>query len=101
MFDIHLFLGFVLDARFLERLDAVNSKKRELFVQNGNSAYLQIASYQNRSYLGKFIGEIMRVEELYLMEKNIYTLVCKLVPSYPYADIPLILLPIYNDQRLD
>jgi hypothetical protein len=95
MFDPQLFLGFQLDAAFSDSLKAVEPGRRGLFIQESPS-YLQEASYQGSPWLGKFAGEISSLEDLFLLEKNVFTLLMKLVPDYPFENVHLALVPIFR-----
>jgi len=94
MFEVELFLGFPMDAHFTESLNALDPRLVALFINNGeDSAYLEKIAYQNADYVGKYVGEMSEIQSLSLLEANIYSILKKLVPHYPYETVPLILFP--------
>jgi hypothetical protein len=95
MLAVTLFLGFPIDPSFNEALKAANPDLLALFIQSSSSSsYLCETSYQGKSYLGKFTGEINDLNNLFLLESNIFSLLKKVVPLYPYSPDSLLLFPL-------
>lgn len=93
--EVELFFGFPLNEQFLEALQNMDKRLYDLYVQKGD-AYLQRFEYEGRSYLGKPVGSISEISTLELLQLNIYSLLKKLVPDFPFDLTPLQLIPIVN-----
>lgn len=89
----HLFLGLRLSDHFQSQLALVNPDLAALFIGD-NPAYLSRMSLPQGLFLGKKLGQQTDVETLKLAQENIYSLLKKLVPHYPYEETELVLLPI-------
>lgn len=87
-----LFLGFLVNEVFHSALDEVDEEARIFFIQDGDS-YLQRVKHNGSLYLGKFLGNKSDLQCLRTIEKNIYSLLTRLVPSYPCTQTPLLLFP--------
>lgn len=83
-----LFLGFKVEDSFAAEISKLDQKYVDLYVKT-DEAYLQWITYEKIRYLGKPIGKKTDVKTLELLEKNIYSLLKKLVPSYHYSSLPL------------
>lgn len=86
-----LFLGYPIEDDFAEVLESVDPQVSALFITQESSEYLQEIIHNDRRYLGKFTGEAVGSQELILLESNIYSLLKKIVPNYPYDRVPLVL----------
>ena len=93
-----LFLGFHLTSDYNVELNKINPDLKKLFVQN-NLDYLQELMIADNQYLGKYLEKPANLSELELLEANIYSLLGKLVPDYPYSKQPLHLLPVYIGKK--
>lgn len=60
----------------------------------GGEEYLNEFSYKGMRFLGKGLGSMISLSELELIEKNIYSLLKKVVSQFPYEEVPLYLFPI-------
>lgn len=89
----HLFLGFPVNADFSRLLSEVNPYMTSLFIQEKGD-YLQELVFKNGKYLGKPIENITDFSELELLEANIFSILKKLVPNYPYENTPLVLFTV-------
>lgn len=98
MFSLEMFLGFPMDAAFGEALERLDPQVAALFIRDDDH-YLKQVVDEDVSYLGKFVGSVCDSATLDLMEKNIYSLLKKLVPDYPYEAVPLILFPAEGDHN--
>lgn len=87
MFESVLFLGFPVDAAYSRSMKGFDSKFLELFFQ---SDYLSEVTHEGVRYLGKF-ADPLSINEISLLQSNIYSILKKMVPSYPYEKVPLIL----------
>lgn len=92
-FDVQLFLGFPVDADFARELDKIRPEVLGQFIQNGEP-YLQEICFHSTRYLGKFAGKGSHLSDLDLLDTNIYSILKKLVPQYPYKDTSLVLFPV-------
>ena len=84
---------------FLSALNALNPKVVAIYVTHEGSCvseavYLQEFVHHETRYLGKFLGSKTDLSSLELLEENIYSILKRLVPSYPYLDVPLKLFPV-------
>lgn len=93
LFDLELFLGFPINKAFAEATAKLDPKITLLFIGDSDE-YLRQVAYQDVVYWGKNIGEICDVDKLELIESNIYSLLKKIVPDYPYAETSLLLFPL-------
>jgi hypothetical protein len=98
MFQHQLFFGFLIEADFSAKLQAIDPKIRDLFIQN-DANYLQTATHNKKTYLGKFIGKKGELSQLEQLEANIFSLLKKLVPDFPYEKHSLILFSIPDNER--
>lgn len=91
--NYQLFLGFPVDEAFLESLDQIDEKLQNYFVQQ-NDHYLQkIVGANGTVYFGKFVGEKTDLQELHAVEANIYSLLKRLAPGFPFQKTALRLFP--------
>lgn len=88
-----LFLGYPVDSGFEKALNGVDPAIVSLFIQDGED-YLHEVRYQGARYLGKQVSQIADFEQLELLETNIYSLLKKVVPDYPYHQKQLLIFPI-------
>ncbi len=93
MLKVNLFIGFKVTDDFAQKLSRIPAEKRDLYIQD-NSSYLTETHYGNDRYLGRCCGELADIESLELSEKNIHSLLAKLVPDYPYDKNPLTVFTI-------
>lgn len=94
MFDTLLFLGFPLCDSYQKKLNQLSSVERDLFIQPGDSPYLQQIENEGILYLGKYLGSSIDMGALDLMYAHIYSLLKKLVPHFSYEQYPLLLLAL-------
>lgn len=87
-----LFLGFLVEEPFHSALESINPELKEVFISEDKN-YLQSINLNGSRYLGKFIGEKCDLQSLHDIEKNIYSLLTKLVPDFPVEGTPLRLFP--------
>lgn len=92
MFGVKLFLGFPVNGSLSSAIEKMDPQIVDLFIQEGDN-YLKQVIYQDVRYLGKFAGEICDIGSLELLEKNVYSLLKKLISDYPYEDVSLVLFP--------
>ncbi len=92
MFDSFLFLGIRVDDALDQALADVNPHLLDHLVKNG-SDYLHETTLENQRYIGKNLGRISEIENLDLLEANIYSLLKKLLPDYPFEPTSLVLFP--------
>lgn len=97
MFNIQLFLGFPIDQLFAKKLDRVNQNLISEFIKDEGD-YLREVQHNGVLYVGKEIGKITEYQKLELLEQNIYSLLKKLVPDFPYDEAPLYLFPMTEDE---
>lgn len=91
--NVSLFLGFLVTPSYEEALKKIDSQLLKLFI-NSEKGYLNEVLFEGNKYLGKFPGEVNSLPELLLLEKNIYSILKKIAPDYPYEDSPLLLFAV-------
>lgn len=91
--EVELFIGFKITEDFALKLSQIPAGMRDLYVQNDPNYLIEI-QYENVRYLGKKCGELMDMDSLELAENNVYSLLGKLVPEYPYDQNPLTIFSI-------
>ncbi|MFA6916335.1 MAG: hypothetical protein WC222_08055 [Parachlamydiales bacterium] len=93
--QIDMFFGFPVDEHFSAALKSLDPRMIDLYVQEGE-AYLQSIENEGNKYLGKPVGPITETSTLELLQLNIYSILKKLVPNFPYETTPLQLVPIVH-----
>lgn len=88
-----LFLGIPVDALLAEKLAIIPPQILQLYICEGDN-YLQKIEDHGISYLGKHIENCVELSSLQLLEANVYSLLKKIVPDYPYHATPLVILAI-------
>lgn len=95
LLDISVFLGFAPDNHFDSKLKGANPYLRSLLTNGG--LYLREVVHEKMRYLGKCTSSpIASVSELDNLEANILSLLKRLVPDYPYAEKPLVMIALLN-----
>lgn len=82
-----LFLGFPINALFAEKLATIPSQILKLSICD-----LQEIEDKGTKYLGKYVENCIELSTLQLLEANIYSLLKRIHPEYPYATTPLVIL---------
>lgn len=94
MFEYDLLLAFPITPLFQEKLSSLAAPVRNLFIQPGNSLYLQEIPYEGEMFLGKNLGKMAELKALDSFRDHLLSLLKKLVPDYPYHEHSLVLLAI-------
>ena len=100
IFDTVLFLGFPLSPSYHQALDQVPMAEREVFIQTGDSPYLQKIEREGIEYLGKYLGSSIDMTALDLSHAHVYSLLKKLNPHFPYEESSLFLLALPLENSL-
>lgn len=86
-----LFLGFPIDSSYAKKLDLISEELKSIFIRNDSQGeYLQQIRWKDQTYLGKYVSPT-NLGSLVLLEKNIMTILKKLVSDHPYKTTSLIL----------
>ncbi|MFQ5728768.1 MAG: hypothetical protein ACE5GN_00205 [Waddliaceae bacterium] len=93
MFEVQLFLGFPVDILYSQEMEKANPNVVAQFIRKEGD-YLREISHNDMKFLGKEIGKIISLPQLELLEENIYSLLKKVVPEFPYEEAPLYLFPV-------
>lgn len=93
MIDLQLFLGYPVDELFAARLHEISPELKAHFV-GLNPDYLEECRIGGNHFLGKKVGKEIDLDNLKQVEKNIYSLLDRLVPTYPFRDKSLILFSL-------
>lgn len=97
MLERRLFLGFPVDRLYESALLNVSPQLLALFIQN-EGQYLEEVFFENQRYLGHYLKSPANLSDLELMQSHIYSLLKRLVSSYPYEKSALWLFPIIQQQ---
>lgn len=102
----NLFLGFPIDSSFDQLIKQLNPHIINFFIGSNRSnglneeyEYLTKITHQDVHYLGKYVGQLCDIETLELVENNIFSLLKKIVPNYPYSESQLLLFPIIAEEK--
>jgi hypothetical protein len=98
MYSARLFLGFPITSEFSSFLEQVDPKVLDLFIKDEEN-YLKKLKINEVSFLGKCVDNSIDLDSLELLEANIFSLIKKLVPIYPYSLNPLKLFPICENDK--
>lgn len=93
-----MFLGALLTPEIGQKLNAINPSLRNFFIQDGEE-YLKEKVHEGEIYIGKKISSIENLSELDLIEKNIYSLLKKMIPDIHCEKGALWLFPILTDKN--
>ena len=93
-----LFLGIPLDEVCVAALNALDPAFKQLYIQDEATCLNEII-HQEQRYLGKKILQAESLAALELVQDNIYSLLKKLLPGYPFSEIHLQLLPILENHH--
>jgi hypothetical protein len=97
--NVSLFLGLRLDASYEKSLAEMDPRLRELYISDQPESYLNQIVLNNISYLGKSLGEIIYISDLELLEKNIYSILHKIIPGHSHENRPLEVLMVPSNAR--
>lgn len=92
---VDLFLGFPVTEELAAQIDSLPAKQRDLYIQPSGE-YLTEVSIETGHFFGKPCGKLARREDLILLEENIYSLLEKILPNYPFRETPLTLFPLVS-----
>lgn len=87
-----LFIGYPLSENYQLELDQIPSVVKEIFISENSSDYLQKVTREEVTYLGKKVDSPFDLTQLDSTEANIFSLLKKLVPDYPYDEQSLYLI---------
>lgn len=91
MLTVSLFLGFPIDAFYAAAFEKIDPQVLKLFIGTGEQCYLNEVTFEGIRYVGKFAGDLCSIPDLELLEKNIYSILNKIVPHHPSEGVPLVL----------
>lgn len=98
--DSCLFLGFPLESKEFELY--LNNEKGKLLYSlfvDVDGPYLKKVSVKGTPYLGKYLPKSIDSPKLKLTEANIYSILSKIYPDYPFKKTPLRLLALFSEQE--
>lgn len=91
-----LFLGILVDSHFISLMNRANPSVVALLTQGGDT-YLESVNVHGQRYLGKRLSALETLETIESTERNIQSLIQRLVPDHLP---PLMLLAIpYGHRR--
>lgn len=94
MSDHPLFVGLPLTETYLRELQNLPPALIKTFIQDQSADYLQQIECDGVFYLGKSLETPYDMAALDALQTNVYSLLKKLIPDYPYEQHPLLLLPL-------
>ncbi len=97
-FKSGLFLGYPIDKSHSNKLQSLSPHMLNFFV-NDQANYLYKVVFKENLYYGKFVDEFSDIMTLELLEKNIYSLLKRIEPGFPFENTPLTLFPIQSPQN--
>lgn len=95
---LELFLGYPITGALEQELGRVNPALLPLFTQGGDE-YLVDLQVEGVRYLGKHLGPMSDLGELELAERNIVSLMKRLLPTYPFQEQSLTLLSLQDESE--
>lgn len=96
MYSAKLFLGLPVNNELAAHLAKIDPKILSFFIQKEEN-YLQEVFFQKKHFLGKSVDKAVDLSSLEMLELNIYSLLKKLVPHYPFENTSLLLFPLQDD----
>lgn len=91
MFSVSLFIGFPVSPSYSEALAEIDPQIIKMFISDHEDSYLNEVAFEGTRYLGKYAGEAPSVSELEMLQKNIYSILNKMIPNHTCESIPLVL----------
>ncbi len=88
-----LFLGFPVDRLFEEELNKINPDLVKYYIKKESNDYLIDTQHQEMRFFGKNLDKIATVDEVNQLGENIYSILKKIVPDFPYMEVSLYLFP--------
>lgn len=85
-----LFLGFPLTESLMNKIQGLDPRAFDMYV-NEKGPYLKKIEYGNQSFLGKSVGSSADIAKIKLLEANIFSILAKILPDYPFKNDPLLL----------
>ncbi len=92
LLDYELFFGFSADSFFEEMVKKANPHIVKTFINNSSEEYLHELYHNGKRYIGKYIGSMGLVNEIELLEKNIYSIAARLAQGYDFKGNPAVLI---------
>ena len=88
-----LFLGYPIDLSLANSILHVDDGLKNYFIRDDDLYLCKIAHRNGVEYLGKFVGERTDLHALETIEANVYSLLSKILPDYPFQQTALRLFP--------
>jgi len=89
VFNLSLFLGFPVNRSFEDALSQIDPKVLKLYISEQSDNYLREIAFEGTRYVGKYAGEIAEVADITLLEKNIQSILSKMIPNPLIENMPL------------
>lgn len=86
-----LFLAFPVSHELEQTFAKTNPELLAVFTKGGDS-YLEERRVGRMRYLGKALGSVASLSTIELAQENIYSLLERIHPEFPYRRQPLILM---------
>jgi hypothetical protein len=92
--DLPLFFGLMIDDALKNQIANANKHLGILFLHDETGSYLQEFVFEKTHYAGKWIGQIVDVQNLETLENHIYSIITKVAGSIDRSRYPLKLVAV-------
>ncbi len=97
MYELELFLGLEINDSLQAKLSACNPHLKKEFIKNG-SDYLHTTTCMGKTYLGKHLGDLCKLDRFDFLCTNIYSILKRLTSS-PCETYPLSIFVISKENK--
>ena len=91
MYSLELFFGFPIEQDLERLLRKSTPQILRIFIDN-KSEYLHELIHEEKRYLGKFLGEMATIDDLELIQSNIYSIVKRIAGECDFSSHPAVVL---------
>ena len=98
MFDVQLFLGFLLNQPLQKKLSELSPDIVRVFLKNGGD-YLHETNVGEDRYIGKFLGQSVQSDSLEDIAAHIKSLALSLWKEDAITHRPFVLLSVMNPSQ--
>ena len=96
LYQTILFFGLPIDSTLDSLIKKIDPEISSIFIGGIDSPYLSIIEHQGERFIGKYAGEIALLDELELLQTNIFSLLDKIFPEFSVIDRPSLQLIAAN-----
>ena len=92
---VELFLGYPLTESLKEKIEKIDSRLYSMFI-NDSGPYLKLIDQEDQLFLGKQVGTFTDMPKMKLFEANIYSILAKIIPDFPFKNESLLLFATHS-----